>query len=66
MQKYYQNKPIFDGVYSRNNLPKWKDGAHLDEYKSTGLHWIIFKVNDDNETYFDSLRVEHIPKKKCL
>ena len=22
MQKYYQNKPRFNGVYSRNNLPK--------------------------------------------
>ena len=21
-QKYYQNKPIFNGVYSRNNLSK--------------------------------------------
>ena len=22
IQKYYQNEPIFNGVYSRNNLPK--------------------------------------------
>ena len=22
IQKYYQNKPRFNGVYSRNNLPK--------------------------------------------
>ena len=21
MQKYYQNEPIFNGVYSKNNLP---------------------------------------------
>ena len=26
MQKYYQNEPKFNGVYSRNNLPKIKDG----------------------------------------
>ena len=26
IQKYYQNKPKFNGVYSRNNLPKIKDG----------------------------------------
>ena len=25
IQKYYQNKPKFNGVYSRNNLPKIKD-----------------------------------------
>ena len=44
LQKYYQNEPKFNGVYSRNNLPKIKDGAYvinLDEYKSVGTHWII-------------------------
>ena len=34
----------FNGVYSRNNLPKQiKDGAYvinLDEYKDTGTHWV--------------------------
>ena len=29
MQKYYQNEPNFNGVYSRNNLPKIKDGTYL-------------------------------------
>ena len=36
MQMYYQNDPVFNGVYSRDNLPdKIKDGAYvinLDEY----------------------------------
>ena len=27
MQEYYQNKPKFSGVYSRNNLSKIKDGG---------------------------------------
>ena len=26
IQKYYQNEPKLNGVYSRNNLPKIKDG----------------------------------------
>ena len=26
IQKYYRNKPKFNGVYSRNNLPTVKDG----------------------------------------
>ena len=41
IQKYYQNKPKFNGVYSRNNLPKIKDGVYvinLDEYKSIRAH----------------------------
>ena len=36
MQKYYQNQPNFNGVYSRNNLPKTKNGAYVinsDEFK---------------------------------
>ena len=29
IQKYYQNEPKFNGVYSRNNLPKIKNGAYV-------------------------------------
>ena len=29
MQKYYQNDSKFNGVYSRNNSPKIKDGAGM-------------------------------------
>ena len=28
IQKYYQNKPKFNGVYSRNKLPKIKDRTY--------------------------------------
>ena len=41
VQKYYQNKPEFNGAYSRNNLPKIKIGTYvlnLDEYESVGTH----------------------------
>ena len=66
IQKYYQNEPKFNGVYSRNNLSKIKDGTYkinLDEYESIGDHWIALYVNVENVTYFDSFGVEHIPKK---
>ena len=66
IQKYYQNEPKFNDVYSRNNLPKVKDVAYvinLDDYKSIGTHWIALYVNDNNIIYFDSFGVEHIPKK---
>ena len=29
IHKYYQNKPKFSGVCSRNNLPIIKDGAYV-------------------------------------
>ena len=49
IQKYYQNKPRFNGVYSRSNLPKKiKDGAYvinLDKYADVGPHWIALFCN---------------------
>ena len=73
MQKYYQNKPRFNGVYSRDNLTKIKDGAYiinLDEFSDIGSHWVALYVynnnnnnnNNNNVTYFNSFGVEHIPK----
>ena len=67
IQKSYQNELKFIGVYSRNNLPKIKDGAYvinLEEYESIRTHWIALYVNNNNnnENYFHSFRVEHIPK----
>ena len=54
IQKYYENQPKFNGVYSRNNLPKIRDGAYiinLDEYQSIGTRWIALFVFAKNETY---------------
>ena len=66
IQKYYKNEPKLNGVYSRDNWPKIKDGAYiinLDEYSDIGTHWIALWVNNSNNiTYFDSFGVEHIPE----
>ena len=65
MQKCYQNESKFNGVYSRNNLSKIKDGTYiinLGEYESIGTHWFALYGNAENVTYFDSFGVEHIPK----
>ena len=53
IQKFCQNETKFNGVYSRNNLPKINDGAYvinMDEYKSIGSHWIALYANGDNVT----------------
>ena len=42
--KVLSKEPKFNGVYSKNSLPKIKDGAYvinLDEYESIGTHWIL-------------------------
>ena len=65
IQKYCQNKPKLNGVYSKNILPKIKNGAYvinLDEFKSIRTHLITLFVDDNNITYFDRFRVEYIPK----
>ena len=57
IQKYYQNKLRFNGVYSRNNLPKIKDGVcliNLDKYKSIPTHWIASYGSAENVTYFEN------------
>ena len=46
------------------NFSKIKDGTYvinLDEYSDIGTHWVALWVNNNN-TYFDSFGVEHIPK----
>ena len=65
IQKYYQNQTRFNGVYSRDNLPKAKDGVfliNLDEYSDIGTRWIALYVLNNDVTYFDSFGVEHFPK----
>ena len=72
IQKYYQNEPRFNGVFSRNNLPKTiKDGAYeinLDEYADVGTHWIALFCNRNEIAYFDSFGVQLAPEKlkNCL
>ena len=62
----YKNEPRFNGVYSRNNLPKIiKKGAYvinLDEYANIGTHWIALFIKPKYTVYFDSFGVEHIAK----
>ena len=65
IQKYFQGEPRFNGVYSRDNLPKIKAEAYItnpDEYSDIGTHWVALYVLNHDVTYFDSFGVEHIPK----
>ena len=64
IQKYYENEPRFNGVFSRDNMPKKiKDGAYvinLDEYADVGTHWIALFCEKSEILHFDSFGVEHV------
>ena len=65
IQKYYQNEPRFNAIYSRDDLSRIKDEAYisdLDEYFDIGTYWIALYVQHNDVTYFDSFGAEHIPK----
>ena len=61
-----KNEPRFNGVYSRNNLPKKiKDEAYvinLDEYADLGTRWVDLFCNRSEILYFDSFGVENVPE----
>ena len=62
---YFKDDPRFNGVYSRNNLPKLKKGAYvinLDHSKNIGTHWVVIFVKPNEVIYFDSFGVEHFPE----
>ena len=66
MKDYYENELRFNGVYSRDNLPKIiKNGTYiinLYEYGDVGTHWIALYVNSNEVIHFGSFGVEHVPK----
>ena len=65
IKKKFHYEPRFNGVYSRDNLTKIKDGAYvinLHQYSDIGTHWLVLYVQNNDVTYFDSFGVEHIPK----
>ena len=62
---YFKDVKGFNGVFSRNILPKLKNGAYvinLDHSENIGTHWIVIFVNSLEVIYFDSYGVEYIPK----
>ena len=66
IKECYQNEPRFNGVCSRDNLPKkTKDGVYvinLDEYAGVGTHWAALFCKRNEIVYFDSFGVEHVPE----
>ena len=61
---YFNYKPRFKSVSSRNNLPRIKDGAlviNLDDKKNKATQWISLFIGRNTAVYFDSYGIEYIP-----
>ena len=53
----------FNGAFSRNNLPKIKDGAYvinLDDKNSKATHWVSLFIDRNLAICFDSFGIECI------
>ena len=62
---HFKYEPRFNGVFSRNNLPKIKDGEYvinLDDKNSKVIHWVSLVIDRNGAAYFDSFRIEYIPQ----
>ena len=62
---YFNDEPIFNGVFSRNNLPRIKDGGYvinLDDKNSNAAHWVSLFIDRNTTVYFDSFGNEYIPQ----
>ena len=64
---YFVNDCRFNDVYSRNYLPRIKDGAHvlnLDEKQGKETHWLSLFMERNTVVYFDTFQIECSPSKK--
>ena len=62
---HFKYEVRINGVFSRNNLPRIKDGAYvinLDDRNSKGTHWVSLFIDKNIAIYFDSFGIEYIPQ----
>ena len=65
---YFKYEPRFNDVFSRNNLPRIKDGAYvinlnvkeLVKENSKGTHWVSLFIDKNSAVYFDSFGIKYI------
>ena len=63
--KYYDQDCRFNGIFSRNNWPRIKDGAYLinlDDKNSKGTYWASLFIDRNLAVYFDSFEIKYIPQ----
>ena len=62
---YFIYETRFNDTFSRNNLPRIKDGMYatnLNDKNSKGIHWVSLFIDRNTAVYFDSFGIEYIPQ----
>ena len=62
---HFNDKPRFNGFFSRSNLPRIKDGPNVINFhdeNSKGTHWVSLFTDKNFAIYFDSFGIEYIPQ----
>ena len=62
---YFKYEPRFNSIFSRNNLPRIKDGAyviHLDDKNSKGTYWVSVFIDRNKTVYFHSFGIGYFPQ----
>ena len=60
---YFKYEPRFNGEFSRNNLPKIKNGAYvinLNDENIKGTHWVLLLIDKNTAVYFDFFGIGYI------
>ena len=63
--KYFNYNPRFNGVFSRSNLPRIKDGAYVinhDDKNNKGTYWFSLVIDRNFALYFGYFGIDYIPQ----
>ena len=63
--KYFVNDCRFNGVFSRDNLPRIEDGAYminLNDKQSKGTHWVSLFIDKHMAVYLEFSGIEYIQR----
>ena len=62
IKNYFSYKPRFNGVYSRDKLPRRKKRAYVINIDKRRSHWVSLFINTNKVVQFDSLGIEYTPQ----
>ena len=61
--KYSNYQPRFNGVYSKDNLPRIKDRTYvIDDKQNKGTYWVSLFIEKNTAVYFCCFGIEYSPQ----